>query len=167
MAAPVVNGTFIKCSCSSTQAPGTPIPGELAANANVFPPAAPMSNSISVISSKFVKCGNKDVATIQDNKSMVNIKPFQNSCKSASNTANISASKAATTSATAAANGVYTPMTVLTPCLPSITGPWSPGCATVSIGGNPVLNDTSKLMCTHGGVIEIESTNPPSTVKVP
>lgn len=167
MAAPVVNGTFIKCSCASAQTPGTPIPGELAANANMLPPAVPMSNSISVISSKFVKCGNNDVATIQDNKSMVNIKPFQNSCKSASNTANISASKAATASATASAGGTYTPMTVLMPCLPAITGPWAPGCSTVSIGGVPALNNTSKLMCMHGGVIEIEPTNPPSTVKIP
>ena len=98
---------------------------------------------------------------------MDNINPFQNSCKSASNSANISASKTATASATASAGGTYTPMTVLTPCSPLLMGPWSPGCPTVSIGGVSVLNNTSKLMCLRGGVIEIEPTNPPSTVKIP
>ena len=132
MAAPVVNGTFIKCSCASAQTPGTPIPGELAANANMLPPAVPMSNSINVTSAT-VTCGGQNVATTKDTRLMDNINPFQNSCKSASNSANISASKTATASATASAGGTYTPMTVLTPCSPLLMGPWSPGCPTVSI----------------------------------
>ena len=53
--------------------------------------------------------------------------------------------------ATAAALGVLTPM----PCVPVPAGIWVPGSPTVLIGGKPALNNTSKLMCSWGGVIQI------------
>ncbi|WP_432666853.1 DUF4280 domain-containing protein [Wukongibacter baidiensis] len=81
-------------------------------------------------------------ATIMDNKPMVNILPF-GMCNSISNPT--------VASATAAALGVLTPM----PCIPNIAAPWAPGCPTVLIGGNPALNNSSKLMCMWGGVIQI------------
>jgi hypothetical protein len=53
--------------------------------------------------------------------------------------------------ATAAALGVLTPM----PCMPVLSAPWAPGSPTVLIGGYPALNQTSKLICNWGGVIQI------------
>ncbi|WP_276952788.1 DUF4280 domain-containing protein [Enterocloster lavalensis] len=85
------------------------------------------------------------LATIMDNKPMVNILPF-GMCMSMSNPQ--------VAAATAAAMGALTPM----PCMPVITAPWAPGCPTVLIGNKPALNQTSKLMCSWGGVIQI--TNP-------
>ena len=63
--------------------------------------------------------------------------------------------------APAAALGVLTPM----PCIPA-TVSWVPGCPTVLVCGKPLLNNTSKLMCSYGGVIQVTMT-PAMTVKVP
>ncbi len=82
------------------------------------------------------------VATIMDNKPFVNIMPF-GMCTSMANPT--------VAAATAAALGVLTPC----PCTPNTTAPWTPGSPTVLIGGNPALNNTSKLMCSFGGVIQI------------
>lgn len=88
------------------------------------------------------------LANIMDNKPMVNIMPF-GMCQSLANPT--------VASATAAAFGVLTPM----PCVPVTTSPWAPGSPTVLIGGQPALNNTSKLICMWGGVIQI--TNPGTT----
>lgn len=64
--------------------------------------------------------------------------------------------------ATAAALGVLTPM----PCVPMTPAPWMPGAPTVLVCKKPLLNNTSKLMCAYGGVIQINMT-PAMTVKVP
>lgn len=85
------------------------------------------------------------VASIDNNKPFVNIMPF-GMCSSMANPQ--------VASATAAALGVLTPM----PCIPMITAPWATGSPTVLIGGKPALNQTSKLICNWGGVIQI--TNP-------
>ena len=93
------------------------------------------------------------IANIMDNKPMVNIMPF-GMCSSMANPT--------VASATAAALGVLTPM----PCMPVISAPWAPGSPTVLIGGKPALNNTCKLMCNWGGVIQI--TNPGTTnIQVP
>ncbi|MBP1544286.1 MAG: DUF4280 domain-containing protein [Oscillospiraceae bacterium] len=65
-------------------------------------------------------------------------------------------------SATSAANGVLTPM----PCVPACASPWAPGSPTVIIGGKPALNNTSKCICSYGGVISINST-PATTIQIP
>ena len=67
----------------------------------------------------------------------------------------------AVAAATAAALGVLTPM----PCTPLAT-PWVPGSPTVFIGGMPALNNSSKAICSFGGVIQITMT-PAVTVLVP
>lgn len=82
------------------------------------------------------------VANIMDNKPFLNIMPFA-MCTSPANPT--------VAAATAAALGVLTPM----PCIPVTTAPWMPGSPTVLIGGMPALNNSSKLMCTWGGIIEI------------
>lgn len=90
------------------------------------------------------------IATIMDNKPMVNIMPF-GTCKSLANPT--------VAAATAAAAGVLQQM----PCIPVTTAPWAPGSPTVLIGGKPALNNSSKLMCTWGGVISI---NNPGTMNI-
>ena len=96
---------------------------------------------------------NTPLATIMDNVPLVNVMPF-GLCRSPANPA--------VAAATAAAMGVLTPM----PCIPVIPGPWIPGSPTVLIGGKPALNNTYKLMCAYGGVIQI--TNPATTnIQVP
>ena len=96
---------------------------------------------------------NTPLATIMDNVPLVNVMPF-GMCQNPANPA--------VAAATAAAMGVLTPM----PCIPVIPGPWIPGSPTVLIGGEPALNNTCKLMCAYGGVIQI--TNPATTnIQVP
>lgn len=68
----------------------------------------------------------------------------------------------AVAAATAAALGVLTPM----PCTPLVVVPWAPGSPTVLIGGIPALNNSSKTICSFGGVIQIILT-PALTVQVP
>jgi hypothetical protein len=93
------------------------------------------------------------IATIMDNVPMVNIMPF-GMCTTMSNPQ--------VAAATAAAMGVLTPM----PCIPVTSAPWVPGSPTVLIGNYPALNNSSKLMCNWGGVIQI--TNPGTTnIQVP
>ncbi len=57
-------------------------------------------------------------------------------------------------SATAAAMGALTPM----PCVPVIAAPWTPGAPTVMVCGKVLLNNSSKLMCSYGGVIQVTMT---------
>jgi len=81
-------------------------------------------------------------ANIMDHKPIVNIPPF-GMCTTPSNPA--------VAAATAAALGVLTPV----PCVPVVPAPWAPGSPTVLIGNMPALNNSSKCMCTWGGVISI------------
>lgn len=88
------------------------------------------------------------IACIMDQVPLINIMPF-GMCQSIANPV--------VASATAAAFGVLTPM----PCIPVTAGPWAPGVPTVLIGGKPALNNTCKLTCAYGGIIQI--TNPGTT----
>ena len=112
--------------------------------------AAP--SSLVVLSANKVLTATPD-ANIMDNKPMVNILPF-GMCSSMANPT--------VAAATAAASGALTPM----PCVPVIPAPWAPGSPTVLIANMPALNNSSKLMCAYGGVIQI--TNPgQTTVMIP
>lgn len=86
-------------------------------------------------------CGTP-AANIMDMKPMVNIMPF-GMCSSLANPT--------VAAATAAAAGVLTPQ----PCIPSITGPWAPGCPKTLIAGQPAVNNTCKCMCAYAGVIQV------------
>jgi hypothetical protein len=81
-------------------------------------------------------------ANIMDGKPMVNILPF-GVCNCPANPM--------VAAATAAALGVLTPM----PCIPVTAAPWAPGAPTVLVGGMPALQNSSKLMCNWGGVIQV------------
>ena len=85
---------------------------------------------------------NVPAANIMDHKPLVNIMPF-GPCTSPSNPT--------VAAATAAALGVLTPM----PCVPVTPAPWTPGAPNVLIANMPALDNTSTLMCTWGGVIQI------------
>ncbi len=68
----------------------------------------------------------------------------------------------AVAAATAAAMGVLTPSA----CIPVTPAPWAPGVPTVTVCGKLLLNNTSKLMCQYGGVIQVSMT-PAMTIKTP
>lgn len=95
-----------------------------------------------VATPKTVQTNMMDAGNIMDNKPIANIPPF-GVCTSLANPT--------VASATAAALGVLTPM----PCVPVIAAPWAPGAPTVLVANMPALNNTSKLMCNWGGVIQI------------
>ena len=88
------------------------------------------------------------MASIMDQVPMVNILPF-GMCSSLANPT--------VASATAAALGALTPM----PCIPVIPAPWAPGSPTITVGGKPCLNNSSKCICAYGGTIQIQ--NPGTT----
>jgi hypothetical protein len=92
-------------------------------------------------------------ANIMDNKPMVNVLPF-GMCQSMANPM--------VAAATAAALGALTPM----PCIPMTMAPWLPGAPTVLLGNMPTLNNSSKLICSWGGVIGINMAGQ-FTVSVP
>ena len=81
-------------------------------------------------------------ANIMDNKPFVNV-PMFGTCNSMSNPM--------VAAATAAALGAFTPM----PCIPALAAPWVPGSPTVMIGNMPAVNNSCKLMCNWGGVIQV------------
>jgi len=109
--------------------------------------AAP--SPLTVTSEQTVQTVSQLTATIMDNHFV--------SFGMCSNPANPSVA-----AATAAALGVLTPM----PCVPVTPAPWAPGVPTVLICGKPLLNNTSKLQCMYGGVIQVTMT-PAMTVQVP
>lgn len=109
--------------------------------------AAPIPLMVS--SQQTVLMGGQLAATIMDNKF-----PSFGMCSCPANPT--------VAAATAAALGVLTPM----PCVPATVAPWVPGCPTVLVGGKPLLNNSSKLMCAYGGVIQVTMT-PALTVQCP
>ncbi|MEO6126455.1 MAG: DUF4280 domain-containing protein [Ilumatobacteraceae bacterium] len=129
MAQPVVNGSVLMCSFGL--APSTMM-------------VVPTNQTMGL---------NQPVATIMDNKPLLNILPF-GMCTTLSNPI--------VAAATAAALGVLTPM----PCIPAVAAPWAPGAPTVLIGKMPALNNTSKCMCNWGGVISV-TMSPAVTITVP
>ena len=99
-------------------------------------------SSLAVLPANRMTTNHMPAANIMDHQPLLNIISF-GMCASPANPA--------VAAATAAALGVLTPM----PCLPNTPAPWAPGSPTVSLAGIPVLNDTSKLLCLYGGIIQI------------
>jgi uncharacterized Zn-binding protein involved in type VI secretion len=104
-------------------------------------------STLSVLPTNRVMVEGKPAATIQDMLSVVNIPPF-GMCTTPTNPA--------VAAATSAALGVLTPA----PCMPMVSGPWTPGAPLTQIGGMPALTAGSTCMCAWAGVITI--TNPGS-----
>ena len=95
-----------------------------------------------VLPDKRVMLAGKPMASIMDYKPIVNITSFS-MCSSLSNPT--------VASATAAAQGVLTPM----PCLPNIVAPWIGGKMDYLISNQPALQNTCKCQCLWGGSISI------------
>lgn len=102
--------------------------------------AAP--GTLTVLPANRVTVDGVPMATVMDHQPTVNVAPF-GMCSSLANP-QVSA-------ATSAAQGVLTPQ----PCIPMTQAPWTPGSATVQIGGQPALTSTSTCQCLWGGVITI------------
>ena len=102
-------------------------------------------STLMVLPTAMVNAGKMPAGTIMDYAPLVNVLPFA-MCMSAANPT--------VAAATAAALGVVTPM----PCIPATAAPWTPGSATVMIGGMPALSNSCKLMCSYGGSISITAT---------
>ena len=85
-----------------------------------------------------------NAATVDDFAPLDNIPSFV-MCQSLSNPS--------VAAATAAAQGVLTPM----PCVPNTTSPWSPGASKVQLDGSAALDDSSTLDCAWGGTIQISA----------
>ncbi|WP_430424689.1 DUF4280 domain-containing protein [Phenylobacterium sp.] len=98
-------------------------------------------SAIVVLPANRVTAGGTPAANIMDHVPMTNVMPF-GMCSSPSNPT--------VAAATAAALGVLTPM----PCVPATPAPWAPGVPKVLIGGMPALDQTCKLNCLWGGVIQ-------------
>ncbi|MDD5321420.1 MAG: DUF4280 domain-containing protein [Methylococcales bacterium] len=89
-----------------------------------------------------VMTSSQPAATIMDHQPLVNIAPF-GACVSLANPM--------VAAATAAALGVLTPQ----PCIPVTVTPWVPGAPTVLLGNQPSLDNTCKLTCLWGGLIQV------------
>lgn len=92
-----------------------------------------------------------EAATVADCVPLLNIPSF-GMCKTTANPQ--------VAAATSSAGGTLTPM----PCVPVVTGPWSPGSQAVSFGAQKALTKGSTCTCAWAGTIEI--TDPASTVDV-
>ena len=104
-----------------------------------------MSPGVLVVTpEKRVSClgGGAPAANILDFVPLKNIMPF-GMCVTPTNPA--------VASATAAAQGVLTPM----PCVPVVTSPWTPGHTGVLIGPALALDQVCTCVCAWGGVISI------------
>lgn len=112
--------------------------------------ACPFGTQTSVFkatNAPLMKCAGKTIGNIMDGSAGTNISPF-GLCKTLSNPE--------VAAATAAALGVLTPQ----PCKPQ-TKVWTPGSATLLIGGKPILSQSSTCNCLYGGGITV--TNPGQT----
>jgi len=106
-----------------------------------------------VLPTRKVMVSSMLMGNISDIAPMANITPFA-MCTSLANPT--------VAAATAAANGVLTPM----PCVPVTTAPWISGATTVLVQGVPALDKSAMLMCTWAGMITVKQ--PGNTiVKVP
>jgi uncharacterized Zn-binding protein involved in type VI secretion len=95
-----------------------------------------------VLPASRVTIEGRPAATIADIAPATNIPPF-GMCSSLANPT--------VAVATAAALGTLTPM----PCLPVVTGPWTPMAPTTTIGGKPALVSGAMCVCAYGGIINI------------
>jgi hypothetical protein len=103
-----------------------------------------LPSALCVLPTNAVLGSQQPAANILDTIPMTNIMPF-GLCTSPLNPA--------VAAATAAAQGVLTPM----PCIPATSAPWAPGVPNVLIAGFPAVDDASTCMCAYGGEIGILS----------
>ncbi|HME38765.1 MAG TPA: DUF4280 domain-containing protein [Steroidobacteraceae bacterium] len=101
-------------------------------------------STLTVLPDNRVQCNNQPAANILDSIPMTNIMSF-GMCSSPANPS--------VAAATAAAQGVLTPM----PCVPATSAPWTPGVPSVLIADMAAVDDESTCMCDYGGEISVDS----------
>jgi hypothetical protein len=101
-------------------------------------------SALTVLPTNKVLCNNMPAANVLDTIPLTNIMTF-GMCSSPANPS--------VAAATAAAEGVLTPM----PCLPATSAPWTPGVPNVLIADMAAVDDESTCMCDYGGEISVES----------
>jgi len=99
-------------------------------------------SSLSVLPVIGSEADEKPVGTVNDSVPTLNIAPF-GMCKTQSNPQ--------VAAATTAAAGTLTPM----PCIPVVTGPWSPGSTLTTLQGVKALTDDSTCRCAWTGTIGV------------
>jgi hypothetical protein len=103
-----------------------------------------MTSDLTVLPTNKVLCNKLPAANVLDSIPMTNIMPF-GMCSSPANPS--------VASATAAADGVLTPM----PCVPATSAPWTPGMPNALIADMAAVDDESTCMCDYGGEISVVS----------
>jgi uncharacterized Zn-binding protein involved in type VI secretion len=101
-------------------------------------------SALGVLPTNKVLCNGMPAANTLDTIPLSNILSF-GMCTSPANPS--------VAAATAAAQGVLTPM----PCVPATSAPWVPGVPKMLIAGMPAVDDTSTCMCDWGGEISVVS----------
>lgn len=101
-------------------------------------------SSLTVLPTEQSNGNDQPAATVMDFAPQVNVMPF-GMCTTQANPQ--------VASATAAAQGVLTPM----PCVPLTTAPWSPGATVVTINGKAALTSDSTASCAWSGSISVKS----------
>jgi hypothetical protein len=101
-------------------------------------------SALTVLPTNKVLCNNMPAANVLDTIPLTNIMTF-GMCSSPANPS--------VAAATAAAEGVLTPM----PCVPATSAPWTPGVPNVLIADMAAVDDESTCMCDYGGEISVES----------
>jgi hypothetical protein len=107
-------------------------------------------SALAVLPTNKVMCNGLPAANTLDTIPLTNILSF-GMCMSPTNPS--------VAAATAAAQGVLTPM----PCVPATSAPWVPGVPKALIAGMPAVDNTCTCMCDWGGEISVVS---PGQVKV-
>lgn len=97
--------------------------------------------NLMVLPDKNALVNSKPAANIMDNKPLLNI-PCFGACASMANPA-VAAAKALNPAA-------------VVPCVGAFPAPWFPGNATLLLKNQPVLTDSSKLICVFEGEISIQ-----------
>jgi hypothetical protein len=98
--------------------------------------------TLTILPVQMVEGAGMPSATVNDFVPMQNVSPF-GMCKTPANPQ--------VAAATSAASGTLTPM----PCVPVITGPWSPGAPGVTVAAQRALTADSRCNCAWSGSVEI------------
>ncbi|AKT38842.1 DUF4280 domain-containing protein [Chondromyces crocatus] len=107
--------------------------------------------TLTVLPSSEARGDEQPAATVMDHKPLLNVATF-GMCQTQANPQ--------VASATAAAQGVLTPM----PCVPLVTAPWSPGASFVKVGQHAALTADSTCTCQWTGTVEV--VDPGSVIEV-
>ena len=96
-------------------------------------------SALDIPTTRGVSAGGRAVATVTDQLSGTNIRPF-GQCRSPANPA-----------------VAALPPGASAPCAPAIVSPWTPGSSTVKAGNLPAVHNGCQCICRWGGTVTIVS----------